>query len=205
VSTYDAKQIRKWKARLAPYLRDAPPADPAHSALLVVDMQRYFEGIGEPAVAAIRKAVDASRELGVPVFFTQHGHARGGDDAGALGAWWSDLIWEGTADHRLLADTGYRRKDRVVAKRRYNAFFATDLADRLREHEVSDLAIAGVMTNLCVETTARDAFVRDFQVRVLMDAAATATEEMHMASLLNLAFGFAYVQTAEEWIDGLRS
>jgi len=60
------------------------------------------------------------------------------------------------------------------------------------------------MTNLCVETTARQAFVRDLRVRVLLDATATASEELHLAALRNLAYGFAHVQTAEEWLAGLR-
>ena len=60
------------------------------------------------------------------------------------------------------------------------------------------------MTNLCVETTVRSAFVRDFSVRVLMDATATADERMHLAALVNMAFGFAYVQTADGYLDSLR-
>jgi hypothetical protein len=45
--------------------------------------------------------------------------------------------------------------------------------------------------------------VRDFRVRLLLDAAATAGEELHLASLVNLAFGFAHVQRAGEWVDAL--
>jgi isochorismate hydrolase len=60
------------------------------------------------------------------------------------------------------------------------------------------------MTNLCVETTARDAFMRDHRVHVLMDATATTDESLHLASLINLAFGFAHVETTRQWIGGLR-
>lgn len=203
MSAYTDRQIRRWKHALAPFLRNAPPADPTTSALLVIDMQRYFADVGAPAVVAIRAAVEACRTRGVPVIFTQHGHAPDGSDAGMLGDWWRDIIIETSTDHQLLGETGYRDGDLVVAKRRYNAFFETDLLETLRSRSVRDLVIAGVMTNLCVETTARDAFVRDFRVRVLMDATATSTEEMHVASLLNLAFGFAYLQTAAEWIESL--
>lgn len=203
MSAYTDRQIQRWKRDLGPYLRAAPPADPTESALLVIDMQRYFAELGAPASSAIRTAVEACRARGVPVFFTQHGHSRRGDDAGMLGQWWHDVIIESTPDHRLLAEIGFTDTDPVVPKRRYNAFFETDLHERLRARSVCDLTIAGVMTNLCVETTARDAFVRDYRVRVLMDATATATEEMHVASLLNLAFGFAYIQTTAEWIDSL--
>ena len=120
-----------------------------------------------------------------------------------LADWWEDLIMEGTAGHRLISGLGRRAEDRIVAKRRYDAFFGTDLEQLLREQGVEELTVAGVMTNLCVETTVREAFVRDFRVHVLMDATATATEEMHVASLVNMAFGFAHVVTTDEWLHRL--
>jgi nicotinamidase-related amidase len=180
--------------------RPAPPVDARRSALLVIDMQRYFASICAPIIATTRKAVDAAHGAGLPVLFTQHGHRDPDRDGGMLGCWWGDLILDGSADHALLPDLGRENDDRVVPKRRYSAFFDTDLEQTLRGLGVEDLAVAGVMTNLCVETTARDAFVRDFRVRVLMDATATASEEMLLGSLVNLAFGFAHVQAVEEWV-----
>jgi nicotinamidase-related amidase len=205
VAGYTDDQIRRFQARVAPYRRPAPAADPARSALLVIDVQCYFADLAAPALPALRRTVDACRALAVPVLFTRHGHPADGGDDGMLGAWWGELIRIDTPDHALLPESGYRDGDPVVDKRRYDAFFATDLADRLRALHVRDLALAGVMTNLCVETTARSAFVRDLRVHVLLDATATAREELHLASLLNLAFGFAHVQTAAEWIEELRA
>jgi nicotinamidase-related amidase len=163
-------------------------------------MQRYFASICASIVAPARRAVEAAHGAGVPVLFTQHGHLDPDRDGGMLGRWWGDLILEGSVDHALLPGLGREDNDAVVPKRRYSAFFETDLEQTLRQLGVDDLAVAGVMTNLCVETTVRDAFVRDFRVRVLMDATATASEEMFLGSLRNLAFGFAHVQTVEEWI-----
>jgi isochorismate hydrolase len=54
------------------------------------------------------------------------------------------------------------------------------------------------MTNLCCETTARDAFVRDFRVFFLADGTATANHDLHLSSLKNLAFGFATITTFGE-------
>lgn len=188
---------------LRPYLRPAPRPIPNRIALLVVDVQEHFAGICAPILDTIRKAVDACRKLGVPVFFTQHGHADPERDGGMLGEWWGDLLVEETLSHRLIPSLGVTEEDVVIAKRRYNAFFGTDLEAQLRNRGIDDLAIAGVMTNLCVETTARDAFVRDFRVRVLADATATADAAMHLASLTNLAFGFAHIQTVEQWVASL--
>ena len=181
-------------------MREAPAVDPAASALLVVDVQRYFEPMCRAILPAIEAAVAGARAQGAPVFFTQHGHAP--DDQGMLHEWWGDVIAEGTDAYALILPP---ESDPVLAKNRYDAFCGTDLEERLRALGVTDVAICGVMTNLCVETTARSAFVKDFRVRVLSDATATASPEMHRASLLNLEYGFAYLQTATEWVANLSS
>jgi isochorismate hydrolase len=62
--------------------------------------------------------------------------------------------------------------------------------------KVEDLVISGVMTNMCAESTARDAYYRDYKVFFLADGTGSINEEMHLASLINLAFGFAYVTKA---------
>ncbi|XXG60368.1 hypothetical protein AAC387_Pa04g2295 [Persea americana] len=63
----------------------------------------------------------------------------------------------------------------------------------LRDKGIEEVIITGVMTNLCCETTARDAFVRGFRVFFSTDATATSSREMHEATLLNLGYGFAYL------------
>jgi nicotinamidase-related amidase len=204
VAEYSARKILEWQGILGPQ-RQPPAPNVEKSALLVVDVQEYFADMCRPIVATIRRAVDSCRQLEVPVVFTQHGHADPKRDGGMLASWWGDLILENTPDHRLIPGTGVTAGDRVVAKQRYDAFFGTDLEQVLGALGVRDLAIAGVMTNLCVETTARQAFVRDFRVRVLMDAAATATEKMHVSALAAMAFGFAHVQTTDEWLAGLEA
>jgi len=198
---YSRRALARWAAALAPLARPTPPIPERQAALLVVDMQRYFAAICAPVVDAVRHAVDGAHRRGVPVLFTRHGHADPERDGGMLAEWWGDLILEGTSDHELLDGLGRLPDDPVVSKRRYSAFWDTPLQPLLDERGVRDLAIAGVMTNLCVETTAREAFVRDLRVRVLMDATATASEEMHLGSLINLAYGFAHVQTVDEWLD----
>jgi nicotinamidase-related amidase len=194
------RQLDKYSSAIAPYARAAPPVVPAESVLLVVDMQEYFASICEPITETVNWAIAACRAKGVGVFFTQHGHAEPQRDGGMLGEWWGDLIVEGTAEHRLVSDLHVAADDLVVAKRRYDAFFGTALERVLHERGIRDLCVAGVMTNLCVETTARAAFVRDYRVRVLLDGTATASEELQIAALRNLAFGFAHVQTAADWL-----
>jgi isochorismate hydrolase len=72
------------------------------------------------------------------------------------------------------------------------------LDEWLHNNGVEDLIITGVLTNCCCETTARDAFVRDYRVFFVADATATVNEELHLSSLMNLAFGFAYIAQTQE-------
>jgi ureidoacrylate peracid hydrolase len=92
----------------------------------------------------------------------------------------------------------------VVLKHRYSAFYNTDLETILRCQGVEHLVITGVMTNLCCESTARDAYFRDYRVSFLADATGSINEEMHVASLLNLCFGFAHVTLADQVIEQVR-
>lgn len=166
-------------------------------------MQVHFASLCAPILDTVRSTAVACRELGVLPVFTQHGHADPEADAGMLHAWWGELIREGSADHALLDGIGNRPDDLVVRKRRYDAFHGTGLEAHFRRRGIDEIAVAGVMTNLCVESTVRAAFVRDFRVHVLMDATATASAEMQLASLRNMAFGFAHVRTARDWLDAL--
>jgi isochorismate hydrolase len=133
----------------------------------------------------------------MPVICTLHVHSPDGSDAGILGWWWQDMIMEGSQECEVDPRIAPRPGDRIITKHRYSAFYNTDLEAVLRGLNVEDIVLSGVMTNLCCESTARDAFYRDFRVFFMADATATDCEEMHMASLLNLAYGFAYVTTAD--------
>ena len=93
--------------------------------------------------------------------------------------------------------------DKVVEKTTYSAFRGTRLEEYLAERGVEEVIVSGVMTNLCCETTAREAFVRGFRVFFSTDATATATAEMHEATLMNMAYGFAYLVDCDRLDTGL--
>lgn len=92
-----------------------------------------------------------------------------------------------------MPEMGRREDEMVVRKDTYSAFRGTRLEERLREMGVEEVIVTGVMTNLCCETTAREAFVRGFRVFFSTDATATSSEELHEATLKNMAYGFAYL------------
>jgi isochorismate hydrolase len=183
--------------------RRADPRD-GGGALLVVDMQEHFRSMAGAILPRISKLVQVCRQSKVAVIYTRHGHKSTQSDGGMLAQWWGDVIVSDTFDAQLMPEIAPLPQEKIVAKNRYSAFYKTDLEEYLKKAGIRNLIIGGVMTNLCCETTARDAFMRDYRVFFLADGTATATEELHRATLRNLAFGFSYLVTCEE-IIGLLS
>ncbi|RLA94482.1 MAG: hypothetical protein DRG69_05195 [Deltaproteobacteria bacterium] len=188
---------------IAPFVTHRWLPERERVALLVIDMQEYFRPLAGGIVERVRDLLGAFRRAQLPVVFTAHGHKDPRRDGGMLARWWGEVIQEGAFDHRFMEEVAPREGEKVIKKRRYSAFFATELEDYLRAKGVQDLVISGVMTNLCCETTARDAFMRDFRVFFLHDATATADPELHLASLKNLAYGFAVILSVEELMQAL--
>ena len=196
---------RKQLLKLIPEARwrQAKPSV-GETALLVIDMQEYFRSMVTHIIPNLEKLISVCRESNVPVVYTQHGHDDPEQDGGMLGEWWGELILTGSGGATILPEIKPLPTEKVVAKNRYSAFHNSDLEEYLQNIGIKDLIISGVMTNLCCETTARDAFVRDFRVFFLADSTATAGDEYHFATLRNLAYGFAYLLTCDEVIDHLK-
>jgi nicotinamidase-related amidase len=121
-----------------------------------------------------------------------------------MGWWWEGMCIDGSPESEIHGAIAPLPGEKVVSKHRYSAFYGTDLEIVLRCLKVEDLVICGIMTNLCCESTARDAYFRDFRVFIPADAMASISEEMHLASLLNLAFGFGFVADARRITADLR-
>jgi nicotinamidase-related amidase len=194
-----------WLERIRPYNQHEMRLKAEASALLVVDMQRFFLDPASPTftcggvaiLPTVRRLIDAFRRADRPVIFTRHVHHQSGLDAGIMGWWWEGMCLEGSPESEIHPDLAPMPGEKVVDKHRYSAFYATDLEVVLRCLKVEDVVVSGVMTNMCCESTARDAYYRDYRVFFLADGTGSINEEMHVASLLNLAFGFAYVTTGE--------
>ena len=195
-----------WKQEIAGYNLHRMKPHPKKSCLLVVDMQNYFLDRNSPTftpgglaiLSNVKSLVKGFRQKKLPVIYTMHQHKSGQMDGGILGWWWEGMIMEGTKDARIHPGLAPLPQEKVVTKHRYSAFYNTDLEIVLRCLNISDLIITGVMTNLCCESTARDAYFRDYRVFFVMDATGTVDEQLHLATLKNLAFGFAYVADTQE-------
>jgi nicotinamidase-related amidase len=181
------------------------------ACLIVVDMQNYFvhpDGDsnlddGERIVPALMRLIAQCRKVGVPVLFTQHAHKKDKSDLGILGDWWGSAIIEGTWEAEIYEGLRPKKGEVVVRKNRYSAFQGTGLGAKLRRMGIEDVIITGVMTNICCETTAREAFMHDFRVFFLADGTATVGDHMQLATLRNLAYAFAVVKTVEQVIKEL--
>ncbi|MCK5773679.1 MAG: cysteine hydrolase, partial [Thermoplasmata archaeon] len=124
------------------------------------------------------------------IIFTRHVHDEG--QGNLMNVWWKDPINDEDAQ---IVDTFKPGANDILEKTMYSAFMGTDLDQRLRGQGVDSILIAGVMTDLCCETTARDAFMRGFRVYFLADCTASATEARHIASLSVISEGFGEVMT----------
>jgi ureidoacrylate peracid hydrolase len=190
-------------------------------ALLVIDMQNGFchpegsfarIGMGlEGADVAVRNAAEAvsqARTAAIPVVFTRHLYRPGRADEGrslklnspalagveglAVGSWDADVADE----------LGCGPDDLVVDKVRFDAFQWTSLEPLLRGLGVTDLVVCGVVTNICVETTVRSAFMRDYPVTLLADCCAAKTRRLHELSLEVLAsYQLADIASITEGFD----
>jgi ureidoacrylate peracid hydrolase len=171
-------------------------------ALLVVDMQNGFchpdgsmprIGMGlEGAQAAVDNAAIAvrqARHARIPVIFTRHLYRPGRADEGRSLVTTSptlagiDGLAAGTWDAEVVTELGCGPEDLLVDKVRFDAFQWTSLEPLLRGLGVDDLVVCGVVTNLCVETTVRSAFMRDYSVTLLADCCAAKTRRLHDLSL----------------------
>jgi nicotinamidase-related amidase len=197
-----------WLKNIEPFNQHRLQLNKDKSALLIVDMQQFFMNpasltftCGGPAILpTVKKLQSAFREAGRPVIYTRHVHHPGLLDAGIMEWWWEGMCLEGSAESEIHPEIAPLPGEKVILKHRYSAFYNTDLETILRCLKIEDLVISGLMTNMCCESTTRDAYYRDYRVFFLADGTGTINEEMHLASLLNLAFGFAYITTAEDVI-----
>lgn len=192
---------------------------PSQAALLVVDMQNGFcspDGSFtrlagaiahiDDVIAGVNRAVSCARTAGVPVVFTRHVYQRGYPDAprtgdpGMAAVMAMDGLLADTWDADLIEDIARQPTDPVITKCRPDAFYETSLHSLLRCLGVEDLRIVGVTTNICVESTARAAYMRDFRVTVFADACGGVSAEDHRVALeLLQRYGLARIGNVSDW------
>ena len=189
---------------------------PAHTALLVIDMQNDFcaEGgyieavVGKNAAACravaalIMDLVRAARAAAVPVVWVRADYRLEKLPAGMA------MRFAAQGNGRICCEPGTwgaefhgvapAPGEAIVDKHCYSAFIGTGLGERLAARGIRTLVFAGVQTNVCVETSLRDAYSLGFHVAAAADCVASHTAELHEATLKNVRFLFGDVLSARE-------
>ncbi len=185
--------------------------DPSRCALLVVDMQNAFmlPGVAHSLCPTAREIVPnvnhlarAVRETGGTVFWIKTTFT-----TEALESWSTYFamvrkeraekriaaLTAGSRGHELWSELDVQPADQIVEKTRFSAFIqgSSELAAILRRRSLDTVLVAGTLTNVCCESTARDAMMLNFRTIMVTDANAAVTDEDHAASLFAfyLTFG----------------
>ena len=160
------------------------------SALLVIDMLEDFFVDGPLAAArarltaAVNELIRKARRRNVPVIWVRQEFERDLSDAFLIMRKRTiPKTIKGTKGALILPELDRRPEDREVVKKRYSAFFRTDLDEQLRTLRVDTVVLAGINTHACVRTAAIDAYQRDLEVRIVRDCVLSPDEEHHRVSL----------------------
>ena len=189
--------------------------DPAHAALVVIDMQNDFchedgakahdgaaVSLVQAIVPALQALVDGAHEAGEPVLFTQAVHNKWTDSDVRLerhmeatpncieGTWGADF-------YGIIPG----ERDLVVPKSRYSAFVGTNFDLVLRAQGIKSLILTGTATSNCVESTARDGWFHDYYIVVADDCCAQANLQRHEASLRSMDGPIAVLSNSTEILE----
>jgi ureidoacrylate peracid hydrolase len=199
------------------------------SAIVVVDMQNAFASKGgtldiagadlteaSAVVRAIRAVLDAARPAGVPIVYLQTGYKRDLSNAGGLRSpnyhketamrlmcakpeLKGKLLTEGGWDFAIVDELAPQPNDLVVVKTRYSGFAGTTLDSQLRVRGIQYLFFTGIATNVCVESTLRDAYFHDYWPILLTDGTMQAGDRsMQQATIFNVESFFGWTITSTQ-------
>jgi ureidoacrylate peracid hydrolase len=197
--------------------------DPRRTAFVVIDMQVGFMDaaishaccpMAERIVPAVNRLAAAVRQAGGGVFWIQNTHDASCDVewtvmqrmvTPAARARRNAAMTEGAPGHALWPTLDVRSEDETVLKRRFSAFIqgSSDLTQRLRARGFDTVLIGGTVTNICCESSARDAMMLDFRTIMVADCNAANSDAEHNASLAAFWNIFGDVMTTDHVIDRL--
>jgi nicotinamidase-related amidase len=166
---------------------------PARTALLNIDLQNLFvqrAADGLQTVERVNGLAALCREVGILVIHTSHVLRPDGSNVGVLREMVPgvrDLIGKGAESATLHAALAVEPGDVLLEKPRFGAFYGTDLELILRSRGIDTVIITGISTDVCCDTTAREANARDFRVLFLSDGTAPATSNSNEAARVQRA------------------
>jgi ureidoacrylate peracid hydrolase len=214
---------------------DALSLDLDRTALVVVDMQNAFASPGgmldlagidvRPArdvIANVRMVIEAARRSGLPVVYLTIGYPPDLSTAGGIDSpnpekemalclmrdrpeLRGKLLTFGTWDFQIVDELAPQPNDTVIVKSRYSGFHGTSLDSFLRSRGIRNLLFAGIASNVCVESTIRDAYFHEYWPVLIEDATMPAgSAEIQKATVFNVQTFFGWVANSEELTTALR-
>jgi ureidoacrylate peracid hydrolase len=214
---------------------EAIELDLQSAAIVIVDMQNAFTAKGgvfdlagldvshsAQVIRVVRQVLDGARESGVKVVYLQMGYHGDLSDSGGPDSpnWHKELalllmrnrpevqgklLTEGTWDFAIVDELKPHPGDLVVVKSRYSGFAGTKLDSLLRTRHIRYLIFAGIATNVCVESTLRDAFFLDYWPILITDATMQAGPAfLKEATIHNVENHFGWTLTSEEFLRSLK-
>ena len=195
--------------------------DPRTSALVIVDMQNTFclpRAPGEvpearEIVPAINDLAARMRDLGVPVIWVLHTNSQS-DGVSDWEVFFNHVVRNPDFKKRMVdslaaekqkvwADLIVEEQDTVIIKNRYSALAhgSSNLERVLRSRGIDTVLVGGTKTNVCCDSTARDAMMLDFKSVMISDCCAASSDDEHLASLETFIQQFGDVMTSEEVMD----
>jgi ureidoacrylate peracid hydrolase len=210
---------------------EAIEIDEGSAAVVVVDMQNAFASKGgmldiagvdisgaADVVRKIASVLERARTCGIPVVHLQMGYKPDQSNSGGPNSpnWHKELamtlmnrrpelkgklLTEGTWDFDVVEELKPRASDLVVVKTRYSGFAGTPLDSMLRTRGIRYLFFAGIATNVCVESTLRDAYFLDYWPILLSDGAMPAgPAAAHDATVFNVESFFGWTLKADDFL-----
>jgi ureidoacrylate peracid hydrolase len=187
------------------------------TAFLVIDMQNFYVAEVDTAISIVpnvNRLAEACRAKGVPVYWVI---MRCAEKEGAPSQWplyHKYFFTEAKGENHLTklspGNDGYeiypklevKDEDRIITKRRFSPFIvgSSDLHDILQANSIENLIVAGTATNMCSESTARDAMMLDYKVVMVEDANAARYDDDHLAGLTSFYQSFGDVKTTDATI-----
>jgi len=214
---------------------DALSLDLDRTALVVVDMQNAFASPGgmldlagidvRPArdvIANVHMVIEAARRSGLPVVYLTIGYPPDLSTAGGIDSpnpqkemalclmrerpeLRGKLLTFGTWDFQIVDELAPQPNDTVIVKSRYSGFHGTSLDSFLRNRGIRNLLFAGIASNVCVESTIRDAYFHEYWPVLIEDATMPAgSAEIQRATVFNVETFFGWVANSEEVATALR-
>ena len=191
------------------------------TAFLVIDMQNFYVAEVDTAISIvpnINRIAMTCREKGVPVIWVI---MRCAEEEGAPSQWpiyhqyffteakghnHLTKLSPGNSGYELYPELDVREEDRIVTKRRFSPFVigASDLHDILQGMGIENLIVAGTATNMCSESTARDAMMLDYKVVMVEDANAARYDDDHLAGLTSFYQSFGDVRSTDDVVGMIR-